>query len=395
MAELVASDLDLTQSGSAELMDPKCDLPALPALPQYEYLNERDEHYDCSGCESSSNDDDSSDDSGGEGIGACGDGATDGRRAPIDFNGVTYMRKDIRRRQRRDAAYKEWLASRSAGLEQLPLKQLLGFYRKPDHGGAFGHVACDIPLWCLWCDMLLPAPQVPAKEQVLTPMQRDTLLCEAKHVVARMKETRRLHNGARILAAKAPYSLEYVAAALALLCGWFAKGNRTPNLTVAASKLRAPDAPPLHTRATARIKAWMVRLKELDGAMKAEWQTQYHLRTAQDEAEALEVLRRGIGPRTVIPATGSAVCGEGLFRMLLRTAVHSGKLGSLVREPCSYPVCSGTCEGARKRPTNMAMRYRCACSSQEADAASQNSSAEQNSDAAAYIARAFADVSVS
>ena len=107
---------------------------------------------------------------------------------------------------------------------------------------------------------------------------------------------RRLDDGARILPAKAPYNLEYVAAALAVLCGWFAKGNGTPNLTVAASKLRTPDAPPLPTRATARIKAWMERLRELNTAMKAEWQTHYRIRTAQDEAEALEVLRRGMGP---------------------------------------------------------------------------------------------------
>ena len=254
----------------------------------------------------------------------------------------------------------------------------------------FGLPPRDAPLWC---DVLPPAPHLPAKEQVLTPCQRDDLLCEAKHVVALMKETRRLDEDARILAAKAPYSLQYVAAALALLCGWFAKGNGTPNLTVAASKLRAPDAPALHTKATARIKAWMERLKQLDAALKAEWQTHYRIRMAQDEAEALEVLRRGIGPRTVIPATGSSVCGEGLFRQLLRTAVQSERLGSLVREPCSYPVCSGVCEGARKRPTNMAMRYVCMCGSREADAASQ-SSAEHISDAA-NIARAFSDVRVS
>ena len=392
-AELVASERALTQASSSVELEAECGLPAAAERPHYEYLTEHEEHYDCSGCESGcdgSSDDDGSRDHGSEGDGGDSDGGTDGKRAPINFNSVTYIRKDTRRRQRCNAEYIEWLASRLARLQLLPLKQLLGFYRKPDPGGVFGLPPRDAPLWC---DVLPPAPQLPAKEQVLTPCQRDDLLCEAKHVVALMKETRRLDEDARILAAKAPYSLQYVAAALALLCGWFAKGNGTPNLTVAASKLRAPDAPALHTKATARIKAWMERLKQLDAALKAEWQTHYRIRMAQDEAEALEVLRRGIGPRTVIPATGSSVCGEGLFRQLLRTAVQSERLGSLVREPCSYPVCSGVCEGARKRPTNMAMRYVCMCGSREADAASQ-SSAEHISDAA-NIARAFSDVRVS
>ena len=68
-----------------------------------------------------------------------------------------------------------------------------------------------------------------------------------KRCVAWMKEMRRLDNGEPILAAKAPYDLDYVAAAIALLGGWFAKGNGAPNLTVAASKLRSPGAGALTT----------------------------------------------------------------------------------------------------------------------------------------------------
>ena len=79
-----------------------------------------------------------------------------------------------------------------------------------------------------------------------------------------------MDNGERVLAAKAPYELGYVAAAIALLCGWFAKGNGTPNPTVAAAKLRSPGATAPSTKATASVKAWMERLRQLDAATRAQ-----------------------------------------------------------------------------------------------------------------------------
>ena len=122
----------------------------------------------------------------------------------------------------------------------------------------------------LW-SKVLPAPPCVVAE--LTRWQSGELRLETKRFVALMKETRRLHNGERILAAKAPYDLGYVAAAIALLCGWFAKCiNGAPNLTFVAAKMRSPTkaAAPSSTEATASIKAWMERLQQLDAAGKAQ-----------------------------------------------------------------------------------------------------------------------------
>lgn len=244
----------------------------------------------------------------------------------------------------------------------------------------------------MWSDRLPAPPRVPAKEQELTPWQRGELELEAKRCVAWMKELRRLDNGEAILAAKAPYNLDYVAAAIALLGGWFAKGNGAPNLTVAAAKLHSLGAAAPSTKATASIKAWMERLQQVDAAWKAQENEHYRIRKAQEQAEALEVLRRGVGPRTVVQGKTGVVVGAGLFRMLLRDAVESGKLDTLSREPCSLPVCSGSCENARKRPTNLALCYRCTCGS-DAQETGNVVRAEPHTDAA-YIARMFAAVSV-
>ena len=239
---------------------------------------------------------DSSDGSSSDG--GSSDGGQDPRieRALIDRDSVKYVRKAIRANRCRDAEHIKELASRLTRLQQLPLRSLLRFHA-PECGALFGPLPRDEPPW----SKSLPAPPcLAAKEQEVTSLQRGALELEAKRCVALMKETRRLDNGERILAAKAPYDLDSVAAAIALLCGWFAKGNGAPNLTVAAWKLRSLGAGARSTKTTASVKAWMERLRQLDAAVRAQESEHYRIRKAQEQAEALEVLRRGIGPRTVV-----------------------------------------------------------------------------------------------
>lgn len=201
-----------------------------------------------------------------------------------------------------------------------------------------------------------------AKDQELTAQQRDDLDLAARHAVAQMKETKHATTGELILGVKASYDLDYVAAAFALLCGWFAKGNGEPNPTVAASKLRSPDAPAPSSKVAASTKAWMQRLQDVDDALKARASQLWRVRKERREAEAIAVLRLGIGPRTVLPPN-SRVAGEFCMQELQRFVRESGKLDSMTIESCGYPVCSGACDGARRqldRPT-FGGRYVCTC----------------------------------
>ena len=279
---------------------------------------------------------------------------------PIDASmSVAELRSIISDKFRDDAEYKQALTLRIAHLKQIPSKSLTLCRRAPRGGEVLVPATRhedDGPLWSNW---LPPPPSIAAKKQLLTPKLRCQLQRRASECVALMKETRRLDNGERILAAKAPYDLDYVAAAIALCCGWFAKGNGAPNLTVAASTMRSSGLPAPSTKATASVKAWMDRLQELDTALK-EWDdANVRIFFDHQEAESLEVLRRGIGPRTVVDPRTRMVSGAGLFGQRLSCAVASGKLQNLERERCRLPICSGNCDGANE--ARRADSYHCTC----------------------------------
>ena len=107
-------------------------------------------------------------------------------------------------------------------------------------------------------------------------------------------------DGVRILALNAQYDVAFVAAAIALRCGWFATGG-TPVPTVAAAKLRAVlDDRPIPKSAAAAVNGWLTKLQKLEQACLDNYADTMR---AQIEAASRLVQSGRVIPFTEMPTT--------------------------------------------------------------------------------------------
>jgi len=153
------------------------------------------------------------------------------------FDSVDVLRRGIRQYRADEAELAKKLAARAELLSQLPhsLNKLLFTLARMEEW-----CSANLPRTALlWSKVLLLPPDAAAKDQCFSEQQPQDLEFAARYAVAELKETILAATGERILTAKASYDLDYIAAALALLCGWFA----TKSMARLITRLLRPSFP--------------------------------------------------------------------------------------------------------------------------------------------------------
>ena len=235
-------------------------------------------------------------------------------------------------------------ASTIRSIQQAPLKDLVIM---PNPWAWKGHDSTDIvsPAIVVQPTCTFPAP--PHKDAPFTPEHQALAFKLVRFATAEMKVA--VHGGKPILSPHAVVNPLYVAAALALHAGWFTKQNGRPNPSAALRALAEPDVCP-PGGATGAVKAWQMRLQQLQDAFAAQRRDGIDWRIQLNGVKATELLRRGVTALTHCTPDGH-VLGEARYRSLIELRAVAGMHEDVQRDPSAVRLrtCRGTCDGTSRR----------------------------------------------